>query len=408
PSAATGEGPGMGATSLPPLHAGEEGGPGGMVGAHPLLAEFLLTGQDRYRVFLLPLWQVTPDGPLPIRVTEEFPIPQAEEGIPRVMITFLAALTAARLGFAGRYRGQVPEEAAGLSLQEQDQARREAFGLFNELAAQVGQAFLQPWEETLAEFNPTELVLVGDRFLHLLPLHAGLLRDDQPLIERYAICYLPNAHIADRLLRQREDPVPFKPLIMGPPEPQGLPGARAETEELARLWGVPRYAGDQMRIQVLREHAGQIGLAHLATHSMFDWERYLESRIMFHEEWLTVARLLSDETLDFRGTRLFYLGSCESGLSALGAGGDELQGLVWALFLAGARSVMATLWPVHDLAAYHMSQRFYFHRVKRRLPLIQAYAWAVRDLRNPNYVGDQARSPYFWAPFVLFGDGWVD
>ena len=161
-----------------------------------------------------------------------------------------------------------------------------------------------------------------------------------------------------------------------------------------------------MRIRVLQEHARAVGLAHLATHSTFDWERYLESHILFHGERLTLARLLSDESLDFRGARLFYLGSCESGLSALEAGGDELQGLVWALFLAGARSVMATLWSVDDQAALHMSQRFYHHYVRRGLPLAQAYAQAVRDLRAPRYAGEQAHNPYFWAPFVLYGDGW--
>jgi CHAT domain-containing protein len=157
---------------------------------------------------------------------------------------------------------------------------------------------------------------------------------------------------------------------------------------------------------VLQDHARRIGLAHLATHSLFDWERYLESRIAFHEEWLTLARLISDERLDFQGTRLFYLGSCESGLSALGEGGDELQGLAWALFYAGARAAMATLWPVEDRAARHMSQRFYYHYVRDGHPPAEAYAQAVRDLRDRRYAGDQAGNPYFWAPFVLYGDGW--
>jgi CHAT domain-containing protein len=386
-----------------PRETGEGPGEGAI---RPLLAEFLLTGRDRYRVFLLPLWQVADDRPLPIQVTEEFPIPQAGEGVSQALLTFGLALTAARLGFAGRYRGQAPEEAARPSPQEQAQAREQALGLFEALAEQVGQAFLRPWEEHVTELAPTELLLVGDRFLHLLPLHAGLLGDGQPLIARYPVCYLPNAHIADHLCRQREAPVPSRALVMGPPERGDLPGAWIETETLAHWLGSPRYAAEEMRIRVLQDHARAIGLAHLATHSRFDWERYLESHILFHGERLTLARLLSDESLDFRGTRLFYLGSCESGLSALGAGGDELQGLVWALFLAGARGVMATLWSVDDQAALHMSQRFYHHYVRRGLPLAQAYAEAVRDLRNPWYAGEQAHNPYFWAPFVLYGDGW--
>jgi CHAT domain-containing protein len=146
-------------------------------------------------------------------------------------------------------------------------------------------------------------------------------------------------------------------------------------------------------------------LAHLATHSGFNEQDYLDSWVQFHREWLTVARLISDEELDFSGMRLFYLSSCESGKSELGVIGDELQGLVWSLFYAGARAVMASLWPVDDTAAYYMAHRFYYHYLENGQPLAKAHHMAINDLRR-DYQNKFPDNPYFWAPFVLYGDGW--
>ena len=80
--------------------------------------------------------------------------------------------------------------------------------------------------------------------------------------------------------------------------------------------------------------------------------------------------------------------------------GDELQGLVWALLYAGAAAVMASLWPVDDAAAQYMASAFY-HHWQSGTPLLAAYRQALQQLRAE----PQFANPYYWAPFVLFGDG---
>jgi hypothetical protein len=47
----------------------------------------------------------------------------------------------------------------------------------------------------------------------------------------------------------------------------------------------------------------QIKVLHLATHSKFNFTDYLQSAILFHDEQLTLARLISDQKLDFQGLR---------------------------------------------------------------------------------------------------------
>jgi CHAT domain-containing protein len=96
---------------------------------------------------------------------------------------------------------------------------------------------------------------------------------------------------------------------------------------------------------------------------------------------------------------LFFLNGCESGRAAVEAG-DELQGLVWALVYAGAEAVMASLWEADDAAAQYMALRFYDHW-QPGVSLMKAYQDALRDLRQePDF-----QNPYYWAPFVLFGNG---
>jgi CHAT domain-containing protein len=85
--------------------------------------------------------------------------------------------------------------------------------------------------------------------------------------------------------------------------------------------------------------------------------------------------------------------------------GDELQGLVWAVLYAGANAVMATLWPVDDAAAMVFAHRFYTHLHDEGISLAEAYQAALQDLQMRRYMGTKL-NPFFWAPFVLYGNGW--
>lgn len=185
-----------------------------------------------------------------------------------------------------------------------------------------------------------------------------------PLIEHYPLVYLPNALLARTLARRSTaQSRPTARLVMGPPDTD-LIHSWNQAADLAEQWsvldeqGTYPHALDGMRIDVLRAQARHVAVAHLTTHSTFDFSDYLQSAILFYQERLTLFRLISDPTLDFTGMRLFFLDSCESGLTRPDPG-DELQGLVWALTYAGAESVLATLWPVDDYAAQQMTRIFY-------------------------------------------------
>ncbi|MEM7546099.1 MAG: CHAT domain-containing protein [Pseudomonadota bacterium] len=84
-----------------------------------------------------------------------------------------------------------------------------------------------------------------------------------------------------------------------------------------------------------------------------------------------------------------------------GAGGESLSGLARAFFSAGARTVLATHWPVADAETTELVTEF-FRRLKTDgVSFNVALRSAQEDLRRR----PATSHPVFWGPFVLIGDG---
>jgi CHAT domain-containing protein len=280
---------------------------------------------------------------------------------------------------------------------------------FDQLPRRLGAAYVEPWAHRLGEYAPSELLIVPHGALHRLPLHAAWSDGHgMSLGEALPLVYLGSAKIAGALAA-RALPEGGQRLVLGPAD-KSLPGAAEETRRLAARWQLDRvgqpYQYAAMTVDRLR-HRHDLEHVHLATHSGFDHADFLRSRIQFYQSYLTVRDLIQDASLDLSGVRLFYLSSCESAQAQVDARSDDLQGLVWATLYAGANAVMATLWPVEDTIARVMAERFYEH-LHRGGTLAEAYQAALRDLRRRDFVGGaRARYACYWAPFVLYGNGWL-
>jgi CHAT domain-containing protein/Tfp pilus assembly protein PilF len=118
--------------------------------------------------------------------------------------------------------------------------------------------------------------------------------------------------------------------------------------------------------------------------------------------------------LDLTSARLAVLSACDTGLGNV-AGGEGVLGLQRAFQVAGARSVVASLWKVSDDATRELMERFYENLWDKKLPpveaLRQAQLWMLRE-RGPRGLAPQEGEPptsqrlppYYWAAFVLSGD----
>jgi CHAT domain-containing protein len=94
---------------------------------------------------------------------------------------------------------------------------------------------------------------------------------------------------------------------------------------------------------------------------------------------------------------LIVLSACETGRGQELAG-EGVMGLPYAMFVAGNRQAVLTLWRVVDDSAARFTGRF-FKRVADGTDPQLALAQTKREfLKDP-----RRRDPVHWAPFVLYG-----
>jgi CHAT domain-containing protein/Tfp pilus assembly protein PilF len=126
--------------------------------------------------------------------------------------------------------------------------------------------------------------------------------------------------------------------------------------------------------------------------------------------------------IDLRKTELVVLSACETGLGKV-AGGEGVLGLQRAFQLAGARAVVASLWSVPDEPTRILMERFYANFWEKKMTkldaLMEAQRWMLQEGKDhpgvqrgikrhstePVAVRDGRLPPYYWAAFVLSGDG---
>ena len=115
---------------------------------------------------------------------------------------------------------------------------------------------------------------------------------------------------------------------------------------------------------------------------------------------LTAAEVAS---LDLGGLEWAVLSACDTGLGEIRAG-EGVLGLRRAFHVAGARTVIMSLWPVDDQATRVWMRELYEGRLKRHLDTSEAMRDADLALLRSRRAAAQSTAPFFWAAFVAAGD----
>lgn len=114
------------------------------------------------------------------------------------------------------------------------------------------------------------------------------------------------------------------------------------------------------------------------------------------ESGFLTAEDLLDADLD--GCRLVTLSACDTGRGRE-VNSQGVLGLRSALMGGGSRCVLLSLWPVSDLPTSLLMKRFYQSLLEGKSPVV-----ALKE--GQAEVRSKLAAPYFWAAWILVGDGW--
>ncbi len=278
----------------------------------------------------------------------------------------------------------------------------------------LGEVAVRPMTAWLRAGGAASLSLIPCGQLSAFPLGAVPLADGRTLIETLPVSLAPSA----RSLWRNPGTVPESTIqrqglyaLGNPaPTPQELRWGEAEALTLARLadqLGLP--AQSRVQWQATRDWlltALKSGLVVDAScHGRFDLTDFLRSRLLLaNQKEVTLAELLSYR-IDMRGLRLLILSACQTALLDLSGARDEVRSLAAGMLQAGARAVLATLWPVDDKATYLLMVRFaqeWLPRMTQEAPaaaLARAQRW-LRTVTNQDLQLWQASIAQAYQPLA--------
>lgn len=111
-----------------------------------------------------------------------------------------------------------------------------------------------------------------------------------------------------------------------------------------------------------------------------------------------IMTAMEASSLHLDGTRLVVLSACDTGLGTLSIR-DGVYGLQRALIIAGAETIVASLWRVSDRATKDLMVGYY-----RQLLAGHGRAESLRRVQMAFLRDERRAHPFYWAPFVVTGD----
>jgi CHAT domain-containing protein len=111
-----------------------------------------------------------------------------------------------------------------------------------------------------------------------------------------------------------------------------------------------------------------------------------------------ILTALEAANLNLWGTKLVTLSACDTGIGEVRSG-EGVYGLRRAFVLAGAETLVMSLWPVSDSATRELMSGYY-----RRLREGAGRGDALRQTELAMRARPGRRHPFYWASFIQAGE----
>ena len=328
--------------------------------------------------------------------------------------------------------------------------------------------FLKQWYSFLIAplekdiLGKKNIIISGEKELNYLPFEAFIDRDNKYVLEKHNVTYIPSATVWSKLnsrnyANSRKELLAFggatykdpkdnsdnksrsKPdyynvkkeltskiktnknnlskelIALGFGGANYLPGTLKEVQNLqkiiptAKVLTAENMTESGIKMMNKSNELANYKWVHIATHG-FALDNIPElSGVMMtqnNSEKIkgedTFLLLHEIEKLNFNAD-LVVLSACQTALGKI-YGGEGINGLNSSLLLAGANNTLLSLWPVNDSGTMVLMTLLYNNMFLKKQNAKMALSNAKRTMLSGKY-GDQYKSVYMWAPFVLNGSG---
>lgn len=288
----------------------------------------------------------------------------------------------------------------------------------------------------IEKFDKLRWIVAPDGILHFLPFEALQRTDGIFVLDTHVVSYTSSATAVqlsrslkrqeaalrliavgdvayeDRVLPQASNPhTAWGPLTilrdlaeLSQSRLHDLPESREEVLAIAHIAGPQSrllLGRDATESALKREALSNYRVIHMAVHAIAD-SRYPDRSALVlarddpPEDGLLQVREINHMHL---AADLVTLSACQTGIGPT-EGEAGVISLEQAFLNAGAKAVVASLWNVEDQSTTQLMEAFYRH-----LATSEDKAGALREAKRELLNAIPGISPYYWAGFVLVGEG---
>jgi CHAT domain-containing protein len=293
---------------------------------------------------------------------------------------------------------------------------------------------IKPIEKDLAQAKTQTIIYAPDGQLRYIPL-AALHDGNQWLVQRLGINNITAVSLTDlntkpqsqlNVLAAAFTQGNYSVKVGGQEvDYSGLPFAGREVENLAQTVPNTTKLLDQQFNKDIVSQMNDYSVVHLATHAAFLVGQPEESFILFGNG--DRATLPDVKNWRLPNVDLVVLSACETGLGDKLGDGREILGFGYQMQQTSARAAIASLWSVSDGGTQALMNAFYSALQTGKMTKAEALQQAQIALSTgdytaigeqrglgveeriknslPSQVSDRLSHPYYWAPFILIGNG---
>jgi CHAT domain-containing protein/Tfp pilus assembly protein PilF len=294
---------------------------------------------------------------------------------------------------------------------------------------------IKPLENDLKQAKAKTIIYAPDSQLRYIPL-AALHDGKQWLVQRLNINNITAKSLTDFTAKPQPQPRVlagafvngnYNIQVIGKNYPfRGLTYAGKEVENLTKL--LPKttklidkeFSKDDTTVKM-----NEYNIVHLATHAAFVPGDASKSFILFGSGETANLKEIGNWTLN--NVDLVVLSACETGIGGKFGNGEEILGLGYQFQSRGVRATIASLWQVSDGGTQVLMNGFYNALKQQKITKAEALRQAQIALitndysavggkrgglfvegdgsKKPNATNSKLEHPYYWAPFILIGNG---